>query len=207
MTCKENRVRFGDSTFVVAVDVPLSRQDLDGLWYSRFDFQIMQAKNRHGNVSCIFEKKADRLKLNERQINHVRSIVSLQEEHRDANVIDGSGLKALSMTLSKDSCKEALENATETAMDSFQINRKSPFMTAKTATEFAKKTRFSGRRSQSHSSIRTTVACPRSHPSSAAMRKSKSDRTTSALHRQNAHKDIIDMRNYTYPKKIGAKLA
>lgn len=189
------QVKFNEAASTTHSSAGIFKEDLEGMWYSRNDYQIMQAYNLPGERNCSFRKGNDKFKLSKRQANHVQSIVSLQQEHRDAEIADNNGLKTLSLALSKESCKEAQEKAANLAIDTFNINKKCPFMKAKSAKEFAKKTRV-------------IVSGRHFHSTPAFSKPSKTAKSTARVMQTNDPADWpVHTKNYTYPTKALAKTA
>jgi hypothetical protein len=77
--------------------------------------------------------------------NHVKSILTLQEEHQEQGIVDMKGLQSLSQALSKDSAKRAQQRAVEDSIEAFDIHVESEiflaYSKATSAKEYAQKTR------------------------------------------------------------------
>lgn len=78
-----------------------------------------------------------------RRQNHAQSILDLQQEHRDHAVEDAKGLATLSLALSKESKKEAQQQAAKDSFEVFEVHAKNTLCptNAATAEEYAKQTR------------------------------------------------------------------
>jgi hypothetical protein len=150
-------VRFDEERTAIIDRGEVLLEDLDLLWYNEEEYKAMKLSDLTG--LWISRGLEDCFK-NECRKQHIQRILALQQDHRKANTQDADGLKTLSMTLSRESCKEALRLAEKEAMDVFRANRKSPYMLASTAQEYAKKTKVRSfiRRSQTMKSGETADA-------------------------------------------------
>lgn len=149
-------VRFNDT--VGSLDRKVSEEDLSLLWYSRDDYDSMQLSNvdlwRCTKLSGFegYDLDASDLK-NELQARHIKSVLALQKDHKAAGMKDADGLKTFSLALSKESTKEARLRAEKDSIDVFRRNKKSPYVKASSAKEYARKTRLLRPLSRSKSMI------------------------------------------------------
>ena len=151
-------VRF-DETVAIVDRGEITQEELNLMWYSNEDLEAIMTSNVTDLWSCTLSRGLEGYHLeacdikNELQKRHIHSILALQAHHKEAGVIDQDGLKTHSLALSKEANKEARQRAERDAIDAFRSNRKSPYIKASTAKEYAKKTTRLRPLSRSKSSV------------------------------------------------------
>ncbi|CAB9527850.1 expressed unknown protein [Seminavis robusta] len=139
-------VSFGDFS-VVAVQNEV--RERSALWYTKQDMKKIKegslSVSEHGSPS---ERRGLGIMDDDssgRRRKIVKSVLALQEEHRDHCLDDAKGLQRYASALSKDATKEAQRRATQDSIDAFQVLSPdvelSPYLRAKNAEEYSKPTR------------------------------------------------------------------
>ena len=125
-------VSFNDFSTVVVVQ---EKSDATDLWYNNEEFRAIRA-----DTEVVMEDDSS-----QRRRNHVRSVLALQEEHKDHQIVDETGLKRYSSALSKEDLKKAQRRASQTSMDAFQFHSDhkeiSCYLRARDAEEYSKPTK------------------------------------------------------------------
>ena len=127
--------------------------EMDAVWYTSKEMKSIRQDMMFElkNESCIrrglelFDAEVSS-SSKERRRNYVKSILSLQTEHRSMGLTDETGLQRLGVTLSKDDLKQAQFRASQDSIEAFQLHTETfcpqTMMKAKTAEEYSKKTRM-----------------------------------------------------------------
>ncbi|CAB9506208.1 expressed unknown protein [Seminavis robusta] len=143
------------------------------LWYTKNDYDTIREEGAaslrdHGysrGLELWYDKVYGGSQSQQRRTNQVQSLLALQEDHKEEGLRDAKGLRALSVTLSKQATKQAQQRAAQDSMEAFQVHTKEetkspcyPYMhilKATNAKEYARKT--SPQRSRAR--LDTTLSC------------------------------------------------
>lgn len=123
----------GFSTVVVAHEKPATTCTL---WYNREEFKALRA-------AALKSKMHD--DSSSRRKNIVQSVLALQEEHKDNQLNDATGLKRYAIALSKADQKEAQKRASQDSIEAFNLHsvhkESKRYLRAKDAEEYSKPTK------------------------------------------------------------------
>lgn len=152
----EKQVRFGGTSCDLLEDDFTGHSQKDLIWYDKAHFlnnvQCLTAEGKGMNE----DDEAASLCLSEgsrrRRSHHVHSILCMQSEANKMGMKDATGLRSLSVALSKAEGKSARERATQGANEAFYVYAESTkWMHGITPKEYAQQTRIRPMRSKKNS--------------------------------------------------------
>jgi hypothetical protein len=149
--CKKN-VCFANNDDDVFVFEGYADGEVEAVWYTSKEMKsirqdmMLDVRNESFNSRGLELFDAEVFSSSKkRRRNYVKSILSLQTEHRSMGLADETGLQRLGVTLSMDDLKQAQFRASQDSIEAFQVHTETfcpqTMMKAKTAEEYSKKTR------------------------------------------------------------------
>ncbi|CAB9519488.1 expressed unknown protein [Seminavis robusta] len=140
-------VSFGEISVSELKEADTPQQN--ALWYNKDE--IISIRKSAKSVSATEDGCTRGLELTEenikRRLRHVQSVLELQDEHREQDLVDEKGLQRYASALSKDEAKQAQRRASLDSVNAFQLYKEeqndslSSFLTAASAEEYSKPTR------------------------------------------------------------------
>lgn len=149
---KTNRISFGNSqTLLFEKEVEDDAQK-NAVWYSQKEMKNirkdLKTSIKKGEISRGLEPYEGDMGIETKmkRLNHIRSILDLQREQQVKGVNDEKGLHMLSRALSSDDIRQAQKLASMDSTEAFSVykNEKNPYMKARNAKQYAKKTEKPG---------------------------------------------------------------
>lgn len=144
----KNRISFGNSQTLLFEKEVEDEAHKNAVWYSKGEIKSirkdLKTSIQKGDISRGLEPYEGDMGLETKmkRLNHIRSILDLQKKQNAKGVQDDKGLQSLSRAMSSDDIRKAQKLASMDSTEAFSVykNQNTPYMRAKNAKEYAKKT-------------------------------------------------------------------